>query len=93
MEYHKVVELIGDQKYLKELDLGDDKLFFYYNNKSTAEGGGVYVYRVDKSSSRPDKQNNLYNYLSSGKTTAFSGVPNYTVNLHHQLFGMRNALF
>ena len=91
--YDTIVQKIGNQSYIKEIDLGLEKLFFYYNNKAKAEGGGVFVYRVDSSAKRPEKQNQLYNVLAEGVTSAFSGVPNYTMDLHRTLFDTKNRLF
>ena len=87
-----IVQKIGNQSYVKEINLESDKLFFYYNNKAKAEGGGVFVYRVSKDVQRPDKQTQLYNYLAEGVTSAFSGVPNYTLDLHRTLFDSKNKL-
>lgn len=91
--YSSIVQKIGNQSYVKEINLESDKLFFYYNNKAKAEGGGVFVYRVSKDVQRPDKQTQLYNYLAEGVTSAFSGVPNYTLDLHRTLFDSKNKLF
>lgn len=94
MQCNEIISLIGEQKYLKELSLDkNQKLLFYYNNKSTAEGGGVFVYVVNNDVERPAKQEEVKNFISEGKTTCFSGIPHYTLNLHKTLFDFKNQLF
>jgi len=93
MQYSEIVPLLNKQKYIKELDLGDKKILFYYCNKSTSTGGGVSVYVVDAETVRPERQEQLTSFIASGKTTAFSGVPNYTKELHKMLFDTKNKLF
>lgn len=80
-------------KYPKELEVGKDKLIFYYNNKSKALNGGVSVYKVDCNTRRPERKTDLYNYLAEGRTSSFNGVPNYTMDLHRTLFDNKNKLF
>ena len=91
--HNTIIQMIGNQSYVKELDLNSDKLLFYYNNKAKSEGGGVFVYRVNKNVIRPDKQSQLTDFLAEGVTSAFSGVPNYTLDLHKTLFDSKNKLF
>ena len=93
MNCSDIQKKLEGQKYPKELDLGKDKLLFYYNNKSKAEDGGVFVYRVDSAVNRPERKTDLYNYLAMGRTSAFSGVPHYTLDLHKTLFDSKNKLF
>ena len=93
MTYTEIQEKLKDKKYPKELDVGNDKLLFYYNNKSKAEEGGVFVYKVLPGTKRPERKTDLYNYLAEGRTTSFNGVPNYTMDLHRTLFDSRNKLF
>ena len=93
MTYTEIQEELQDKKYPKELDVGNDKLLFYYNNKSKAEEGGVFVYKVLPGTKRPERKTDLYNYLAEGRTTSFNGVPNYTMDLHRTLFDSKNKLF
>ena len=93
MTYTEIQEKLKDKKYPKELDVGNDKLLFYYNNKSKAEEGGVFIYKVLPGTRRPERKTDLYNYLAEGRTTSFNGVPNYTMDLHRTLFDSRNKLF
>ena len=93
MTYTEIQEKLKDKKYPKELDVGNDKLLFYYNNKSKAEEGGVFIYKVLPGTKRPERKTDLYNYLAEGRTTSFNGVPNYTMDLHRTLFDSRNKLF
>lgn len=93
MTYSEIQEKLKDKKYPKELDVGNDKLLFYYNNKSKAEEGGVFIYKVLPGTKRPERKTDLYNYLAEGRTTSFNGVPNYTMDLHRTLFDSKNKLF
>ena len=93
MTYTEIQEKLKDKKYPKELDVGNDKLLFYYNNKSKAEEGGVFIYKVLPGTKRPERKTDLYNYLAEGRTTSFNGVPNYTMDLHRTLFDSKNKLF
>ena len=93
MTYSEVQKLLEGQKYPNEIELGKDKLIFYYNNKAKAEDGGVFVYKVDASTKRPERKTDLYNYLAEGRTSSFNGVPNYTMDLHRTLFDSKNKLF
>lgn len=93
MTYSEIQEKLQDKKYPKELDVGNDKLLFYYNNKSKAEEGGVFIYKVLPGTKRPERKTDLYNYLAEGRTTSFNGVPNYTMDLHRTLFDSKNKLF
>ena len=93
MNYSDVANQLKGKKYPKEITVGDDKIIFYYNNKSKAEEGGVFVYRVDKNIIRPERKSDLYNYFAEGRTSSFGGVPNYTMDLHRTLFDAKNKLF
>ena len=62
-------------------------------NKAKAEDGGVFVYKVDAGTRRPERKTDLYNYLAEGRTSSFNGVPNYTMDLHRTLFDSKNKLF
>ena len=93
MTYSDVQKLLEGKKYPKEIELGQDKLIFYYNNKAKAQDGGVFVYKVLPGTKRPERKTDLYNYLAEGKTSAFNGVPNYTLDLHRTLFDNKNKLF
>ena len=93
MNFSEVAKKLEGQKYPKEIDLGQEKLIFYYNNKSKAEDGGVFVYRVSSKIKRPERRCDLVDSFAQGRTSAYSGVPNYTMNLHKNLFDTRNRLF
>lgn len=93
MKYEEVLKKLEGQKYPKEIDVGSDKLIFYYNNKAKAEDGGVFVYKVLPGTKRPERKTDVYNYLAEGRTSSFNGVPNYTMDLHRTLFDSKNKLF
>lgn len=93
MNYTDIHDKLQFMKYPKELELGQEKLVFYYNNKARAQEGGVFVYKVSSETVRTEKKNDLKNILSEGITTCFSGIPNYTRDLHKVLFDSRNRLF
>lgn len=93
MTYSEIQQKLSKLKYPKELELGKDKLIFYYNNKAKAENGGVFIYKVDIHTKRPERKTDLYNYLAEGRTSSFNGVPNYTMDLHRILFDTKNKLF
>ena len=94
MDYSEIQKYLQKEKYIKELNVGnDEKLLFYYNNKARAEEGGVFIYRVDSSLERPDRKTNLHNYFAEARTSVFSGVPNYTLDVHRILFDTKNKLF
>lgn len=94
MSYNSILEKIKGQKYPKEVVVDDnDKLLFYYVNKAKEQGGGVFVYRVPKYMPRPELKIDVYNALSEGRTSAFAGEPNYTIELHRALFDTKNRLF
>ena len=93
IQHSDVVAAIGNQTYVKEVLLGDEKIIFYYNNKASAQGGGVFVYRCKSTTVRPDKQADLKDYIATGKTSNNKGIPYYTMNLHKTLFDTKNKLF
>ena len=93
MNYSDIQNKLQNLKYPKEVDLGKEKLVFYYNNKARAQEGGVFVYKVKSETIRPEKKNDLTEILSEGRTTCFSGIPYYTMDLHKTLFDTRNRLF
>ena len=93
MKYEEVLKKLEGQSYPKELELGSDKLIFYYNNKAKAEDGGVFVYKVLPGTKRPERKTDVYNYLAEGRTSSFNGIPNYTMDLHRTLFDSKNKLF
>ena len=51
------------------------------------------MYRLKTVIPRPEKKSEVCGYISEGRTTAFSGVPHYTMDLHRTLFDFKNRLF
>ena len=93
IQYSEVISAIGNQTYPKEISVGDEKIFFYYINRASAQGGGVFVYRCKSDVIRPEKQIDLTDYIAIGKTSNNKGVPYYTMDLHKTLFDVKNKLF
>jgi len=93
VRYTDVVESLRGLKYPKEIPLGDEKLVFYYVNRSREMNGGAFVYRVRADYERPPRKDSVKGAISEGRTTVFKSSPNYTAELHRHLFDSGNKLF